>query len=203
VAGGAAFWFVQHRGPIVAKPGEPLPDGATVQLQFPADENGDAETWVVTKKETTREESVKALVGSQELPAPDAAAKDHTADDSARALEGQARDAWRGGDLDRAQDLYAKAVEADPDDWLANAHYGRLLATMRDDTRARPLLERAAALSPDDPQRWLDLQTLYEHTQEISLASEARQRASALAKDRPIVQDWAGFWTIEGSEEIP
>jgi Flp pilus assembly protein TadD len=202
-AAGAATWFARDRGPVVVKAGEPLPDGETVQLQFPADENGDAETWVVTKRETTREESVKELVGSQELPAPDAASKDHTPDDSARALEGQARDAWRGGDLERAQDLYAKAVEADPDDWVPHANYGRLLAIQRDDARARPLLERAAALSPDDPQRWLDLQTLYEHMQERSLASAARQRASSLAKGQPIVQDWAGFWTIAGSEEIP
>jgi len=58
VAGGAAFWFVQHRGPIVAKPGEPLPDGATVQLQFPADENGDAENNPVVDKD-------EGAVGSQ------------------------------------------------------------------------------------------------------------------------------------------
>jgi Flp pilus assembly protein TadD len=203
LAAGAAIWFAKDRSPVVVQPGQPLPDGETVHLQFPADENGDAETWVVTKRETTREESVKELVGSQELPAPDAAGKDHTPDESARVLESQARDAWRGGDLERAQDLYAKAVEADPDDWVPHAHYGRLLAIQREDARARPLLERAAALSPEDPQRWLDLQTFYERTQEISLASEARQRASALAQGQPIVQDWAGFWTIAGSEEIP
>ena len=74
---------------------------------------------------------------------------------------------------------------------------------MRDDARARPLLERAAALAPDDPQRWLDLQTLYEHSQDLDLAFEARKRADALAGGRPIVQDWAGFWVIEGTEEVP
>jgi Flp pilus assembly protein TadD len=202
-AGGAALWYAEHRGPHVVKPGQPLPDGETVQLQFPADEDGDAETWAVKKRETTREESIQELAGSQTLPAPDPAAKDHVSDESARALEGLARDAWRGGDVERAQDLFAKAVEADPDDWVANAHYGRLLAIMRDDARARPFLERAAALNPDDPQRWLDLQTFYEHIQDTSLASEARARASELAKGQPIVQDWAGFWTIEGADPVP
>jgi tetratricopeptide (TPR) repeat protein len=172
-------------------------------LWLARDRRGDEDAWVVSKRETTREESLRGFDGSNALPTPDPPAAEHPRDDSARALNDLARDAWRGGSMEKAIGLYAKAVEADPDDWIPRAQYGRLLAIMRDDARARPQLERAAALAPEDPQRWLDLQTLYEHTQQLDLAFEARRRADALAGGRPIVQDWAGFWTIEGSEPIP
>ena len=203
VAVGTAWWLAQSRGPVVVKPGRPLPDGETVQLEFPADENGEAETWVVTRRDTTREESVRGFEGSRELPSPDPAGKDHTADESARALDDLARDAWRGGEIDQALELYRKAVEADRDDWVSHAQYGRLLGLMHDIEGARPLLERAAALSPDDSQRWLDLHTLYQRSGETGLAHEARERAEALADGRPIAQDPLGWWTVEGSETFP
>jgi tetratricopeptide (TPR) repeat protein len=200
VSAGAAFWLARDRVPTVAAPDEPLPWNEQVELHFPADEDGETDTWVVTKKETSREESLK---GSGALPEPAHAEEDRVADEAARALTDHARGAWRSGDLTKAIELYAKAVEADPDDWVPHAQYGRMLAMMREDARAGPILERAAALAPGDPQRWLDLQTFYERTLQLDLAFKARERADALSRGRSIERDWAGFYTIEGSEEIP
>jgi Flp pilus assembly protein TadD len=74
---------------------------------------------------------------------------------------------------------------------------------MNDYAAALPHLERAAALAPDDPQVWLDLRSFYERSQSFEGAWQARARAEALAHGRPITQDWAGFWTIEGSDQVP
>lgn len=204
-AAGAALWFTRDRGTAATtvEPGQPLPYDTTVELRFPADENGEQETWVVSKRRTTREQSLHGEDGSHALPSPSPADPDRAVVESARVLDDLARDAWRGGDLERALELFAQAVEADPDDWVAHAHYGRLLAVAQDRARARPLLERAAALAPDDPQRWLDLQTLYEQSLDLDLALEARARAETLAGGRPIAKDWAGFWTIDGAEDLP
>jgi len=62
---------------------------------------------------------------------------------------------------------------------------------------------RAAALAPEDPQVWLDLQSLYERSQMLDLSWEARARAEALAGGRPISQDELGLYQIEGSSWLP
>lgn len=194
----AIVWLAEPRGPRVVAEGEALPFDEKVEMRFRDEQTGETETWKLEKRETTREEVVRAV----EMPRPDPAA-DHVPDESARALDGLGRDEWRRGDLAKAVDLLEQAVAADPDDRVPRSHLGRLLTVMTDYDRALPHLERAAALAPDDPQTWLDLQSLYERSQRLDGAFEARSRAQALAKGRPIVQDWAGFWTLEGSEPIP
>jgi tetratricopeptide (TPR) repeat protein len=194
-AAAAAVWVARGRG--AADPSEPLPYDTTVELQFPADEDGEAETWVVSKRRTTREESL----GAAALPAPDPPDPEREPSESARVLDDLALDAWRGGNVERALELYDQALAADPDDWVAHAQAGRLRAMMQDHERAGALLERAAALAPDDPQRWLDLQTYYERTQDLARAWQAAERARELLGDRAVVQDWNGFWVPEGSAE--
>ena len=100
---------------------------------------------------------------------------------------GSALEEWKHGDIAKAVELFEQAVAADPDDRVPRSHLGRLLTLMTDYERALPHLERAAALAPDDPQVWLDLQTLYERSQRLDGAFEARARAEALAQGRPIV----------------
>ena len=68
---------------------------------------------------------------------------------------------------------------------------------------ARPQLERAAALAPEDPQVWLDLQSFYERVQLLDHSWQARARADALAGDRPITQDEMGLYHIEGASWYP
>jgi Flp pilus assembly protein TadD len=115
----------------------------------------------------------------QPLPEPDPAPKDRQPDESARALDGLALEAWKQGDLQRALGLFEKAVAADPDDRVPRSHYGRLLMLATDYEAARPHLERAAELAPEDPQVWLDLQSLYERTQRFDQSWQARARASS------------------------
>ncbi len=194
---GAALWSRWHGAPRVIEPGEPVPSGETVDLRF------DDETWKLSKRETTREESLRGADLSRALPEPDPADPERGANESARVLDDMARDAWLSGDVEGAMDLFEQAVAADPDDWVPRAHLGRLLTAAHDHAGAREQLERAAALAPDDPQRWLDLQTLYERTLDLDLAFEARRRAEALAPGRPIAKDWAGFWMVEGAEAVP
>ncbi len=196
----AAFvWLDRARGPRAMKEGEALPLGEKVEMHFEDAKTGEPETWTLEKKQTTREEAVRPI----ELPKPDPAAAEHRPNESARALDGLGIAEWRRGDLAKAAAQLEAAVAADPDDRVPRSHLGRLLTMMTDYERALPHLERAAALAPDDPQVWLDLQSFYERSQRIEGVEPARARAEALANGRPIGQDWAGFWTIEGAEEIP
>jgi tetratricopeptide (TPR) repeat protein len=195
----AIVWLDRARGPRVVAEGEPLPFGEKVEMRFHEAQSGESETWKLEKRETTREQSV----GAVELPEPDPAPPDRAPDESARALDGLGIAAWRQGDVAKAAEQLEQAVAADPDDRVPRSHLGRLLTVMTDYERALPHLERAAALAPDDPQVWLDLRSLYERTQRLEPAFAARARAEALANGRPIVQDWAGFWTLEGAETIP
>ena len=195
---GVVLWSAQDSEPEgVIRPGEPVPDGATVDLQF------EGETWTLSKRETTREESLRGPDRERRLPEPSPPAPDRSVGESARTLDSMARGAWLGGDPAEALSLFEKAVEADPDDWMPRAHLGRLLTLVQEHSDAREHLERAASLSPEDPQRWLDLQTLYERSLDLDLAIEARRRAEELAGGRPIEKDWAGFWTVEGADPVP
>lgn len=199
---GAAIWLTSDRGMQVVDPAQPLPYDQKVELRFPADERGDADAWVVTKRETTREESLRGSDGARALPEPAPADPDRPRSESARVLADLAADAWRGGDLSRAGELFEQAIAVDPDDWVAPARYGRLLAMMQDNARALPMLERAAALAPDDPQRWLDLRKFYEQSGDLELAFEAQQRVDALAGGREPTLDWNGWPVLEGAETL-
>jgi tetratricopeptide (TPR) repeat protein len=196
---GGAWWLVVGRGPRVVEPGAPLPMGQPVEMHFRDGESGESEVWKLEKKTTTREEAV----GTPALPEPDPARADHQPDESARALDGLALQAWRQGDLQQALELFGKAVAADPDDRVPRSHYGRLLTLATDYAAALPHLERAAELAPEDPQVWLDLQSLYERTQRLDQSWEARARAEELADGRPISQDELGLYRVEGSDWGP
>ncbi len=195
----AGVWFARpHQLPSVAE-GEALPFDEPVEIHFKDSETGETETWKLQKKQTTREQSTPAV----ELPEPDPAAASHIPDESARALDGLGLEAWKHGNIERALELLGQAIAVDPDDHVPRSHYGRLLTLMTDHARALPQLERAAALAPEDPQVWLDLQTLYERSQLLERAWEARARAEQLAAGRPIHQDEMGFHALADSPSIP
>ncbi len=193
------WWFAHPRGPRVVEERGPLPFDEPIERRFHDERTGEVETWKLEKKATTREESL----GKQQLPEPDPAGKDHTRNESARALDGLALEAWKQSDVQKALGLLEQAVAADPDDRVPRSHLGRLLTLASDFGAARPHLERAAALAPEDPQVWLDLQSLYERSQLLDLSWEARARAEALAGGRAITQDELGLYQIEGSSWLP
>ena len=194
VVAGAAWWL---RGPRVVEPGQPLPLGQPVEMHFRDEKTGEIDVWKLEKKTTTREEAL----GSVKLPDPKPAPPDHAPDESARALDGLALEAWKQGDLPKALEHFQKAVAADPDDRVPRSHYGRLLSLTVDYDAALPQLERAAELAPEDPQVWLDLQSLYERTQRLDQSWAARERAEKLAGGRPITQDELGFYKVEGGSD--
>ena len=199
VLAGVAWWFGTQRGPRVVEPGTPLPFDQTVEMRFHDEKTGDTETWKLEKKTTTRAESV----GKVPLPEPDPAGADHKPSESARGLDGLALEAWKQGDLEKSLQLFEQAVAADPDDRVPRSHYGRLLMLATDYDAAQPQLERAAALAPDDPQVWLDLQSFYERTHLLDQSWAARARAEALAGGRAITQDEMGLYQIEGAASFP
>jgi tetratricopeptide (TPR) repeat protein len=195
----ALAWQLRARDPRALAEGEPLPLGRKVEMRFVDGEGGASETWKLEKKTTTREESV----GPLRLPEPGPAPADRAPDESVRTLDAMALEAWKASDIPRTLELFEQAIAADPDDRVPRSHYGRLLTLMTDYERALPHLERAAELAPDDPQVWLDLQTLYERSLRLDLALEARERAEALAKGREIRQNPMGYYEIEGSPSFP
>jgi len=196
VLAGVAWWL---RTPRVVEPGAPLPFDQPVEMHFQNEGTGDTEIWKLEKKITTREEAV----GTVKLPEPDPAGTDHEPDESARALDGLALEAWKQGDLPQALQLFEQAVAADPDDRVPRSHYGRLLALMTDYDAALPHLERAAALAPEDPQVWLDLQSFYERARLLDQSWAARERAEAVAGGRSITQDEMGMYQVEGAASFP
>ena len=196
---GGTWWLFAARGPRVVEPGTPLPLGRPVEMHFRDEETGETEVWKLEKKTMTREEAV----GTVQLPEPDPAGADHKPDESARALDGLALQAWRQGDVAQALQLLEKAVAADLDDRVPRSHYGRLLMLATDYDAARPHLERAAELAPEDPQVWLDLQSLYERAQRLDESWAARARAEALADGRVISQDELGLYRVEGADWGP
>ncbi len=197
VLAGGAWWLLAARGPRVVEPGTPLPFDQPVEMHFRDGEK--TEVWKLEKKTTAREESVAKVP----LPEPDPRGADHQPDESARALDGLALQAWRQSDIQQALQLFEKAVAADPDDRVPRSHYGRLLLLATDYDAARTHLERAAELAPEDPQVWLDLQSLYERSQRLDQSWDARARAEALADGRPISQDELGLYRVEGAEWGP
>jgi len=195
----AVVWLASPREPRVVAEGEPLPFDEKVEMRVQNPESGETETWELQKRVTTREEATPPV----ELPQPDPAAASHMPSESARALDGLALEVWKEGDIAKALELFEQAVAADPDDRVPRSHLGRLLTLMTDHAQALPHLERAAELAPEDPQVWLDLQTLYERNLLLERAFEARARAEELAAGRPIEQDEMGFHTLAGTPSIP
>ncbi len=173
----------------------PVPMGKTVTQQLPG-YDGKPETWKITKQEIPREKLPDMV-----LPQP----RPRTAppNESARALEGQALESWKHGDIREALAKFDAAVKADPDDPEIRTQYGRLLMLMTDYNAALPHLERAAQLKRQDPQVWLDLQTIYEKSILLERAQYARKRAESLAKGAKIVQDENGYYFLEGGKLFP
>ena len=184
----AIVWLDRPRGPHVVAEGAPLPLGEKVEMRF-QNEGGETETWKLEKKETTREEALAPIA----MPEPDPDAAAHAPNESARALDGPALETWKHGDIAKAVELFEQSVAADPDDRVPRSHAGRLLTLMTDYERALPHLERAAALAPDDPQVWLDLQTLYERPS-ASTPRSPRARAPTRCSAAG-----ASCWTNRGS----
>ncbi len=122
--------------------------------------------------------------------------------ESAQALNSQALDAWRTGEIRRALELFEAAVAADPVDAVPHSNYGRLLTLMAAYEKALPHLERAAELTPDNGQVWLDLRTLYERAILLERANYVKKKAQQLAAGRKIIKDDQGFWVLEG-ERFP
>jgi predicted Zn-dependent protease len=100
-------------------------------------------------------------------------------------------------------ELFAAAVEADPDDAVPRSDYGRLLLLMTAYDQALPQLERAAELTPDDPRVWVDLLTYYQKNILLERANYARQKAAALSGGRELVLDETGLWRLEGESIFP
>ena len=118
-------------------------------------------------------------------------------------MEAQALESWKHGDIVAALEKFEAALEVDPDDAEVRTQYGRLLTLMTDYERATPQLERAAQLKPEDPQVWLDLQTLYEKSILLERAGYAREKAESLARGVPITPDENGFYFLEGESLFP
>jgi tetratricopeptide (TPR) repeat protein len=197
----AAYWW-WGAAPEPSLPSlepEPIPMGETVEQALPGPD-GEAEVWRLSKREAPREELAREL-----LPAP--APRDDAsqpATESARALNAQAMEAWKVGELIEAIELFEAAVRADPDDWAPKADYGRLLVMLTDYEKAGPMLERAAELNPDSPRVWLDLYSYYQRNMQLERGFHAYARAQELAAGQPIVQDPpTGLWRLESDSIYP
>jgi len=192
VAGVALFLALRRREVSVGP--KPVAMGETMTQLLP-DENGTPQAWTITKREVPRDQLPDLVLPK---PAP-RTAPENTRTDAARALDAQALEKWKHGDIMGALDKFDAAVEADPDDAQPHSDYGRLLTLMTDYQRAMPHLEKAAQLKPEDPQVWLDLATFYERSELLERAAYAKQKADQLAGGRNAIRDANGFWIFEGT----
>lgn len=190
---GFGLFLARHRRVGSVGP-KPVAVGKTMTQLLP-DENGKAQAWKVTKREVSRDELADLVLPK---PAP-RTTPENARTDSARALNAQALEAWKHGDVEGALDKFRAAVRTDPHDPEPHSDYGRLLTLMTDYRHAMPHLEKAAQLKPWDPQVWLDLATFYERNELFERAAYAKQRADQLVGDRNAVRDANGFWVVEGT----
>jgi len=192
LAGLGLYLGLQRRmAPVGAKP---VPLGKTVTQMLPGPD-GKPEAWKITKQEVPREKLPDLVLPK---PAPRTTPEDNRTE-SARALDAQAMEAWKHGDIKAALAKFEAAVKADPEDPEPHSDYGRLLTLMTDYKNAQTHLERAAQLRPGSPQVWLDLATFYERNTLLERAAYARQKAEQLAGGQKIVRDANGFWILEGN----
>jgi predicted Zn-dependent protease len=196
IAAGALFWQLRERTPPTGD--VPVAMGDTTQRVLP-DTEGKPQVWTISKRELKMEQLPERVLPQ---PAPrDSAPGAHT--DSARALDARALEAWKRGEIERALELFAAAVEADPDDAVPRSNYGRLLLLMTAHEKALAQLERAAELTPDDPQVWVDLLSFYERNVLLERAAYARERAEELAGSRQLVRDETGLWRFDDESIFP
>ncbi len=173
---------------------KPVAMGKTLTQLLP-DENGKPQAWKIRKWEVPRDKLPDLVLPK---PAP-RTAPENARTDSARALDAQALEMWKHGDIQGALDKFDAAVQADPEDPEPHSDYGRLLTLMTDYEHAIPHLEKAAQLEPADPQVWLDLATFYERNELFERAVYAKQKADQLAGGRNAIKDDNGFWIFEGT----
>jgi tetratricopeptide (TPR) repeat protein len=204
-----AWWWPREPAPTLGPDVVPL--GETRQQILPGPD-GEPEVWTLTKREGSREELV-----ADDLPEPEPreqppdpstdratdSSTDSGSTDSARALNAQALEAWKHGDVRTAMQHFEAAIDADPDDWVPRSEYARLLVLMTAYEQAQPHLERAAELNPDSPRVWLDLYTYYQRTLQIERSLKARRRAEDRAGGRAIEQDETGLWRLEDDSIFP
>ncbi len=171
------------------------PGPEEAEAQHIVDADGVSETWQVRKKELPADERAGRV-----LPQPDPSTqRSGTSNDDALLLNDRALQAAETGDIRGALELFEAAVSGAPSVAPPYTNYGRLLTQMAAYEEALPLLERAAQLEPEDPQVWLNLQTLYERAVQLERAYYARKQAEALAPGWRIVRDAKGFYTLEGT----
>jgi tetratricopeptide (TPR) repeat protein len=193
---GVLFW--RMRDPEIPSAEVPVPTGETAERVLP-DAEGNPEVWTISKREIALDD-----LPDQALPRPaprDSEPGPNT--DSARALDAQALESWKHGDVRGALDLFEAAIAADPDDWVPRSDYGRLLILIADYEEAWPQLERASELEPDSPRVWIDLISFYERNLLFERAGYARRRAEQLAGGQAIVQDETGLWRLENESIFP
>ena len=161
--------------------------GAT-EVQEIRSNNGNVESWTFTKIDMSE------IRRGTTLPSPVSSPTG-----AASLLNEQALNAWNSGDIRVAMSLFEEAIAADPSDPVPHSNYGRRLTVMVAHEKALPLLLRSSKLSPNDPQVWLDLLTLYEKTLQFQRANVARERARELAGDRRFLRNEQGAWLLEGA----
>lgn len=181
----AAVYLLVERRPF-DKP-QPVAMGET-QVQTIRDEDGNIERWTYAKSEMSRTPQLEVVAVAA---APPTGAAD--------LFNEQALNAWNRGDIRAALSLFEDAIAADPNDPTPHSNYGRRLTVMVAYDEALPLLSRATELSPDDPQVWLDMLTLYDKTLQFQQANLVRQRARALAGGREFVRNDQGAWLLDGT----
>jgi predicted Zn-dependent protease len=196
IVAGVLFWQLRDRTPPTGE--VPVAIGETSKRVLP-DTEGKPQVWTISKRELEMEDLPDRVLPQ---PAPrDTAPGPHT--DSARALDARALEAWKRGEIEEALSLFAAAVETDPDDAVPRSNYGRLLLLMAAHEQSLPQLERAAELTPDDPQVWVDLLSYYERSVLLERAAYARERAQELAGSRRLVRDETGLWRFDDESIFP
>ena len=164
---------------------QPVEMGET-EVQRIRDSEGTLQTWTYTKAQLPEDAQ-----GNESSGAPPASG-------AASLLNEKALNAWNIGDIRTAIALFESAIAADPNDPTPHSNYGRRLTVMVAYDKALSMLLHASELTPDDPQVWLDLLTLYEKTLQFQKAHATRQRARELAGDRAFVRNQQGAWALDG-----